>query len=113
MNNNADIVRQLLALLVDQTDPVTTSKSEEAWITGRCYMIRTVTMTWTVRLTHITPQELVLHDAAWIADTGRYHLAVTADALNEVEPVKGPVIIGRGSIVDAREWTSPLPREPK
>ena len=38
---------------------------------GVLYMIRTVTMIQTGRLVSVCPQELVLEDAAWIADTGR------------------------------------------
>ena len=91
----------------DQRGQVTT------WRVGLCYLIRTVTMTWTGRLIAFGEHELVLGDAAWIADTGRYHAATNEDALSEVEPVEGPVIIGRGSVVDAREWKSALPRTVK
>ena len=109
MSDKLEIVGRLLALLGDDVAPSTDSP----WRVGQCYMIRTVTMTWTGRLIRATSQELVLEDAAWIADTGRYHLAVTEEALSEVEPVEGPVIIGRGSVVDARTWTESLPRTVK
>src|SRR3990167_4090803 len=48
------------------------------WKIGKCYLIRTVTMIDTGRLVEVTEQELVLEDAAWIADTGRF-----ADALQK------------------------------
>jgi len=85
-----------------------------AWKIGGNYLIRTVTMINTGRLVGVTDQELVLEDAAWIADTGRF-----ADALrdskkfNEVEPFpEGKVIVGRGAIIDAVEIKL-LPREQK
>jgi len=80
---------------------------------GRAYLIRTVTNYWTGRVASVGDQEIVIEDAAWVADTGRYHQAVADGTLVEVEPVPGAVIIGRGSIVDAVEWHAPLPRDVK
>ena len=52
--------------------------------------------------------ELILEDAAWIADTGRF-----SDAINEVEPFPdGKVIVSRGALIDAVKINS-LPREQK
>lgn len=76
------------------------------------YLIRTVTHYYTGRLVAVYAQELLLEDAAWIADTGRYHKALETGELSEVEPIKGPVIVGRGAIIDAAKWPNniPLPR---
>jgi hypothetical protein len=50
----------------------------------------------------VTPQELVIEDAAWIADTGRFADAVKKAEFGEVEPFPdGRVIVGRGAIIDA------------
>lgn len=87
--------------------------SQSFFCVGKAYLIRTVTMAWTGRVTDLNDAELLLEEAAWIADLGRYHKAKTAADLSEVEPRDTPIIIGRGSIVDAVEWTSPLPREAK
>lgn len=71
---------------------------------GKKYLIRTVTMTQTGEVKEIYPQFLVLKDAAWIADTGRFSEALEdQDKFNEVEPFKNDAIIGIGSIVDATE----------
>ena len=80
---------------------------------GKCYLIRTVTMYYTGRLSRITETDLVLEDAAWIADTGRFATALKTGSLNEVEPFGDPVILPRGAIVDATIWAHPLPREQK
>lgn len=45
--------------------------SDGPWNVGANYLIRTVTMIDTGRLVDVGPQELVLEEAAWIADTGR------------------------------------------
>ena len=80
---------------------------------GQNYMIRTVTMIDTGRLVAVTPTELVLEDAAWIADTGRFADALEACEFSEVEPFpKGHVIIGRGAVIDAC-IISKLPRKQK
>lgn len=82
---------------------------DSAWIIGKIYLIRTVTMIDTGRLVAVTQQELVLEEAAWIADTGRFADAVKSAKFNEVEPFPdGRVIVGRGGIIDAVEIkTSP------
>lgn len=69
---------------------------------GRNYFIRTVTMIQVGKLVDVTPQELVLEEAAWIADTGRFNEALKSGTFSEVEPFPdGKVIIGRGAIIDA------------
>lgn len=78
------------------------TRDDSAWEVGKSYLIRTVTMIDTGRLVAVTPQELVLEDAAWIADTGRFAQAVATAEFGEVEPFPaGRVIIGRGSVIDA------------
>lgn len=73
-----------------------------AWEIGKNYLIRTVTMIDTGRLVAVAEHELVLEDAAWIADTGRFSDAVKKAEFNEVEPFPvGRVIIGRGAVIDA------------
>jgi len=76
--------------------------NDGAWEIGAIYLIRTVTMIDTGRLVAVTPQELVLEEAAWIADTGRFSDALKSLSFNEVEPFPdGRVIVGRGSVIDA------------
>jgi hypothetical protein len=91
----------------------TKSADDSAWKIGASYLIRTVTMIDTGILVAVTPQELVIEEAAWIADTGRFSDAIAKAEFNEVEPFpSGKVIIGRGSIVDAVEITT-VPRSKK
>jgi hypothetical protein len=72
-----------------------------AWEIGEIYLIRTVTMIDTGKLVKVTEHELLLEDAAWIADTGRFSDAIKKAEFNEVEPFPdGLVGIGRGSIID-------------
>ena len=76
-------------------------------------LIRTVTNYWTGRIVAIHQNELVIEEAAWIADTGRFTDAFKNGTFNEQEPIEGPVVIGRGSIVDSQLWAHKLPSEQK
>jgi len=79
-----------------------TSTDDSHWEIGKAYMIRTVTMIESGRLVAVTPHELVLEEAAWIADTGRFTEAVAKAEFSEVEPYPdGKVIVGRGGIISA------------
>ena len=89
------------------------SQATHPWKIGQAYLIRTVTHYYTGRLIAVHPQELVLEKAAWIADTGRYSDALKKGTLNEVEPIIGPCIICRGSIIDAAQWQFDLPEVQK
>lgn len=80
---------------------------------GKGYLIRTVTMIDTGRVVAVNEFEIVLEDAAWIADTGRFSDALKSAKFNEVEPFPdGRVIIGRGSVIDAVRFEK-LPRDQK
>jgi len=82
------------------------------WVLGKNYLIRTVTMTLTGKLTFIGENELSLDDAAWIADTGRFSECLKTCNFSEVEIFKNSVIVGRGSVIDATEIKT-LPRDTK
>lgn len=89
----------------------TTNETTHPYKIGKGYFIRTVTHHYTGRLIRVLPQELVLEDVAWIADDGRFSEALKTGEFNEVEPYPdGEVIIGRGSILDAFQINSKLPR---
>ena len=82
---------------------------------GQDYLIRTVTHIDIGTVVEVGPQEIVLENASWIADTGRYHNAVKDGTLNEVEPYSDGerVILGRGAVIDACRWNHSLPRTQK
>lgn len=84
------------------------------WKVGANYFIRQVTHHLTGKLVAVTPQELVLEDAAWIADDGRFAQAVDKGEFSEVEPFPSGrrVIVGRGALIDAIEIPS-VPRSQK
>lgn len=91
------------------------AQDDSHWEVGENYFIRTVTHHFTGRLVKVTSTELVLVDAAWIADDGRFADCIAKGTVNEVEPFPDgqQVIIGRGSLIDATLWAHELPRTQK
>lgn len=104
---------QPVTITIDKTEYVrkdsiktTTYKPSKSgpWQLGKAYYILTVTMGIHGVLVEVTDQELVLMDAAWIADTNRFHDFVTGKAKpKEVEPFprNTPIPVGRGSLIFA------------
>ena len=84
-----------------------------AWQVGKNYFIRTVTMHLVGRLVEIDDKEIILSEASWVADSGRFNNALKTGDLNEVEPFIDTVIVNRGAVVDATEWRHVLPTEVK
>jgi hypothetical protein len=108
-------VSELFDLVKCLSNKTRENNCDHPYDVGSAYLIRTMTHYYTGRLRSVYQSELLLDDAAWIADTGRYADALVSGKLNEVEPIVGPVVIGRGAIVDAVKWPNniPLPRDQK
>ena len=77
---------------------------------GSCYFIRTVTYHLIGRVRDTIGKFLVLDDASWVADSGRFMEAITKGTLNEVEPV-GVAYVNLDSITDAFPWRFETPKE--
>ena len=95
-----------------RADSVKTVKYEPGpdglWEKGKPYFIRTVTMALHGVLVAVTPLELGIIKAAWIADTGRFHDFVCGKIdPSEIEPFPQDemVIVGRGALIDAVQRT--------
>lgn len=110
LNKKAEAGGGIDAIALDEDQPNLQTHSLKI---GRAYLIRTVTMMYTGRLREVTDADLLLEDAAWIADSGRYANALKYGSLSEVEPYPNEVIVARGAIVDCAEWAHELPREQK
>ena len=95
---------------IRRPSPLTkTPEGLEAYV-GKNIFVRTVTYHYTGLLTALTADMLVLDDAAWIADSGRWSEALVKGSLSEVEPYPGRVLVARAAIVDLCEWGLALPR---
>jgi len=90
--------------LSEQKEKVCT-KRVGVWDIGKNYVLRTVTMIQVGKLVKVTDNELVLEDAAWVADTGRWKSFLAEGEFDEAEPFPdGEVIVGRHSLIDACVW---------
>jgi len=86
--------------------------NQSAYQAGSQLLIRTATVYLTGRVAAVYDNELVLEDACWIPDTGRFANALKSCEFNEVEPFAHPVIVNRGGIIDAT-YIEKLPTEQK
>lgn len=81
---------------------------------GKTYLIRTVTMVDVGRVTKLCGNFIVIEDASWIADTGRFHECLKSpEIFVEVEPFAYPIFLNTQSIVDATLWPFDLPTKAK
>ena len=80
---------------------------------GSSYYIRTVTYHNVGKVVgETTDGFLLLKEASWVADSGRFMQAIKNGILEEVEPV-GEMMIAKSSIVDVFPWKHQLPTEQK
>ena len=91
----------------------TKEQTSTAMPIGQAVIIRTVTHHYTGRLVAVEAGYLVLDEAAWIADTGRWAAALSTGSLSEVEPYPGRCYVSQGAVVDVSPWTHALPRTTK
>ena len=89
-------------------------KDGNPYVIGKTYVIRTVTMIDVGTVVRVTSQEIILKDAAWIADTGRFSEAISKAEFSEVEPFPdGEIIVGRNAVIDACQINKKAPRAVK
>src|SRR3990167_3486481 len=101
--------------IIELVKALSDSPSEQATLpfeVGSAYFFRTVTYFATGRVKEIVGKFLVLEDAAWIADSGRFSDAIGKGILDEVEPVDS-MFLNTDVITDAFPWNFDLPREQK
>ena len=108
---NKQLVEKLVEKLLDVKDDQWNG-DETPFVTGKAYFIRTVTYHMLGKIERISGNFLVLSDASWIADSGRFNEAIAKGNLNEIEYV-GDAILGIQTIVDAFPWSHKVPKESK
>ena len=80
---------------------------------GEKVFIRCVTHYYTGRVQCVTDSDVVLTDAAWIADTHQFSKALLEGFGDgaEIEPYPNGVKVCRGAMVDHCPWDHDLPKE--
>jgi len=76
------------------------------------YFFRTVTYHLIGRVVGFMGNFLILEEASWVADSGRFMNAIKDGTLDEVEPV-GNAFINLESVTDFFPWNHDLPDKQK
>jgi hypothetical protein len=97
----------------DESDSLTTIASPPKFPFDGPVAIRTVTLYYTGNVRRVEGGFVVLGDAAWIPDAGRWSTFIAEGTPNEVEPFPDEVAVSLGSIVDVAPWAAALPRKVK
>lgn len=81
---------------------------------GTNIFVRTVTLYFTGHVERVTRSWIVLSQAAWIADTGRFSDALRTGEFSEVEPYPDDAIVrvARSGVIDITTIKT-LPRKQK
>ena len=97
------------------TQPVAADEQTDAYpfSIGDKIFIRTVTYAHTGRVKAITGDFVVLEEAAWIADTGRFAPALANTEFDEIEPFTNDVYVNMKSLVDVTKLDGELPTTQK
>lgn len=106
-------VKEINRLFSPTAEPCGGSLNINPFQVGEKYFIRTVTHAHTGKVKHSSGQFLVLENAAWIADTGRFYDALKNTEFNEIEPFTNDLILNMDSIIDATVINDELPRDQK
>ena len=108
-----DLKKEVESLAKEKKKVIT--KTSGFYQLGEPYMIRTVTMIYTGRLIKASSNELILTEASWIPDTGRWMSACRNGTFDEVEPYPedAEVIINREAVLDLFKIDFELPKEQK
>lgn len=75
---------------------------------GEKYFIRTATFFHLGRLKEVSGKWLILEDASWIADTGRFYDFLKNGKCNEYEGFQDDVFIPLDSVIDITKWKHEL-----
>lgn len=87
----------------------TVSPSVARWV-GSIVLVRTVTFYYVGIMESADPHGLVLREAAWVPNTGRFSAALESGQPAEVEPYPGEgyCTVGLGGIIDIGPWKQTL-----
>jgi hypothetical protein len=106
---NTKLAEKLLEKILENGE---VSSPDLPFEVGDAYFIRTVTYHVLGRVKAIKGNFLVLEEASWIADSGRFGNAIEKGELSEIEYV-GKAIVAINAISDAYPWSHKMPKETK
>ena len=104
--NVSDETYELIKSQLSESESMDISSLQD--LVGQSFFIRTVTYHLTGKVKKIIGNMIILENAAWIADSGRFMNAIKEGKVNEVEPV-GDALVNLNAITDMFPWRHKLP----
>jgi hypothetical protein len=111
MKKLVELTEEQMAMLKEKGQEVIEMNDLDSFI-GHAWYFRTVTYHLVGRVTKRIGSFLLLEEASWVADSGRFMNAIKDGTLNEVEPV-GPALVNLDTVSDAFPWSHKLPSDQK
>jgi hypothetical protein len=107
----------LLELIGEALNGGTIKSSDVPFEVGEAYFFRTVTYHTLGRVKKIVGNFLVLEEASWIADSGRFNEFINDGKVDnqsvEIEHLEVNPVLSLTSVVDAFPWKHKLPSKTK
>jgi len=104
--NISDETYELIKEQLGCDEKIDVSKIED--LIGKKWFFRTVTYHLVGMVTKVMGNFLVLENASWIADSGRFMDCLKKGTLNEVEPC-GTAFVNLSTVTDFFPWSHNLP----
>lgn len=105
-------IKQLTSFL-PQTSGVISEVLQLPVNVGQAYLFRGVTNYNLGRVVEVVGQYVILEDASWVADIGRFSEALKTGKLKEVEPYPSEMSVNVAACVDFCPWDHELPTKAK
>jgi hypothetical protein len=106
-----ELTGEQIEMLKEKGQEITELKDLDFFV-GKAWLFRTVTYFTVGTVTQRIGNFLLLSDASWVADTGRFMSTIKNGTLNEVEPV-GIQGLNLDAVVDFFPWIHKLPTDQK
>jgi hypothetical protein len=101
---------ELIKNQLKQEEKIDISSLED--LVGKKFFFRTVTYHLIGLVSKVVGNFLILENASWIADSGRFMNALKEGKLNEVEPC-GTAFLNVSTLTDFFPWNHELPKDQK
>ncbi len=108
--NISDETYDLIKDQLQQDEKIDVGSLED--LVGKKWFFRTVTYHLIGMVTKIMGNFLILENASWVADSGRFMDCLKKGTLNEVEPC-GIAFINISTVTDFFPWNHKLPQDQK
>ena len=108
--NISDETYELIKDQLKEDEQIDVSSVQD--LVGKKWFFRTVTYHLVGMVTKVMGSFLILENASWVADSGRFMDCLKKGSLNEVEPC-GTAFVNLTTVTDFFPWNHALPKDQK